>query len=322
MEHNPVLAQEVVDLLAPAVASGGVVVDATLGRGGHARRILDASPQVTVVGIDRDAAAVAETGANLGAYGRRLRIARDNFARISTVLERFGIKEVRGVLFDLGLASPQIDAPERGFSFRRDGPLDMRMDSSQRLTADDVVNRYDERELGRVIRRYGEERFAERIARTIVRNRPIGSTGALADVVRSAIPAATRRTGGHPARRTFQAIRIEVNDELTALNAALPEAVDFLAPGGRLIAIAYQSLEDRAVKQFLAAEERGCECPSDFPICRCGARARIRVLTRRPLRPSAEEIARNPRASAAKLRAAERLSILSAPVPEEQRRSA
>jgi 16S rRNA (cytosine1402-N4)-methyltransferase len=322
VEHDPVLADEVLDLLTPALAGGGVVVDATLGRGGHARRILDAAPKVTVVGIDRDADAVASTGALLDDYGARLRLARDNFARLPSILERLGIKEVRGVLFDLGVASPQLDFPERGFSFRADGPLDMRMDPSGRLTADDVVNRYEERELGRVIRTYGEERFFARIAGAIVRHRPIKSTTALAEVVRSAIPAATRRTGGHPARRTFQAIRIEVNDEINALKDALPAAVDALEPGGRLIAISYHSLEDRTVKRFLASEERGCTCPPDFPVCRCGALARVRVLTRRPVRPSSQEIARNRRASAAKLRAAERVGIESAPLPEAERRSA
>lgn len=198
----------------------------------------------------------------------------------------------------------------------------MRMDPSARLSADDVVNRYDERDLARVIRRYGEERFATRIARAIVKSRPIKSTDALAEVVRSSIPAATRRSGGHPARRTFQAIRIEVNDELRALETALPAAVDALDVGGRLVAISYHSLEDRIVKQFFAAEQRGCVCPPDFPVCRCGAEARLRVLTRRPIRPSSSEVDRNPRASAAKLRAAERIDAAAAPVPDEVRRSA
>jgi 16S rRNA (cytosine1402-N4)-methyltransferase len=322
LEHDPVLAERVVDLLAPALGRGGVVVDATLGRGGHARRILDAAAGVSVVGIDRDAQAVEATRAELSAYGQRLRVVRDNFAYLAAILERLGIEEVRGVLFDLGVASPQLDSPQRGFSFRHDGPLDMRMDPSGRLTADDVVNRYEQRDLARVIRRYGEERFAARIARTIVNSRPIESTLALAEIVRSAIPAATRRTGGHPARRTFQAIRIEVNDELGALERALPAAVDALAPAGRLIAISYHSLEDRTVKRFFADEERGCVCPPDFPVCRCGAEARLRVLTRRPERPAPSELSRNPRASAAKLRAAERVTAEASPLPHEEKRPA
>jgi 16S rRNA (cytosine1402-N4)-methyltransferase len=322
VEHNPVLSDRVVDLLAPALARGGVVVDATLGRGGHTRRILDAAAGASVVGIDRDAQAVEATRAELRAYEQRLRVVRDNFAHLAAILERLGIEEVRGVLFDLGVASPQLDSPLRGFSFRHEGPLDMRMDASGRLTADDVVNRYDERDLGRVIRRYGEERFATRIARAIVKSRPIASTLVLAEVVRSAIPAATRRTGGHPARRTFQAIRIEVNDELGALEHALPAAVDALAPGGRLIAISYHSLEDRTVKRFFADEERGCVCPPDFPVCRCGAEARLRVLTRRPERPAESEKSRNPRASAAKLRAAERVTAEAEPLPQEEKKPA
>jgi 16S rRNA (cytosine1402-N4)-methyltransferase len=322
VEHDPVLADRVVDLLAPALARGGVVVDATLGRGGHTRRILDSAAGSSVVGIDRDAQAVEATRAELRAYGQRLRVVRDNFAHLAAILERLGIEEVRGVLFDLGVASPQLDAPQRGFSFRHDGPLDMRMDPSGRLTADDVVNRYAERDLGHVIRRYGEERFATRIARAIVKSRPIASTLVLAEVVRSAIPAATRRTGGHPARRTFQAIRIEVNDELGALERALPAAVDALAPGGRLIAISYHSLEDRTVKRFFADEQHGCVCPPEFPVCRCGAEARLRVLTRRPERPGESEKSRNRRASAAKLRAAERVTAEAEPLPQEEKKPA
>ena len=322
MEHDPVLADRVVELLWPALERGGVVVDATLGGGGHARRILESSPHASVVGIDRDAGALEAARARLGAHGARLRLVHDNFADLAAVLERLGVEEVRGVLFDLGVSSPQLDSPGRGFSFRLDGPLDMRMDSSGHLTADVVVNHYEERELERVIRRYGDERFASRIARAVVRRRPVTSTAELAEIVRSAIPAATRRTGGHPARRTFQAIRIEVNDELRALQQALPAAVDALEPGGRLIAISYHSLEDRTVKRFFATEERGCVCPPGFPVCRCGAEARLRVLTRRPERPGPTEVSRNPRSSAAKLRAAERVTAVELPLPDEQRETA
>jgi len=306
--HDPVLADKVTELLGPIVRDGGVVVDATLGRAGHARRLLDAAPPAHLIGIDRDPKALEASGAYLAAYSERVRLVRDDFKNLATVLERLGHPTVRGILLDLGVASPQIDDAHRGFSFRRDGPLDMRMDPAQQLTADDVVNTYDERSLTRVLREYGEERFATRIVRAIVRARPITSTVSLAEIVKDAIPAATRRTGGHPARRTFQALRIEVNDELGALEAVLPAAVDALEPGGRLVVISYHSLEDRLVKRHLASEVGSCTCPPDFPVCRCGAQARLRILTRRPLRPSSEEIARNPRAEAAKLRAAERLA--------------
>ncbi|MGH2788179.1 MAG: 16S rRNA (cytosine(1402)-N(4))-methyltransferase RsmH [Actinomycetota bacterium] len=307
MDHDPVLADQVLDLILPALEGGGVVVDATLGRGGHARRLLEAARGIELIGIDRDPESVAAARAHLAAHAHRVRIVRDNFAGLASVLERLGVPSVRGVLFDLGVSSPQLDEADRGFSFRHDGPLDMRMDPTARLTADDVVNRYPERELARVIRRYGEERWALRVARSIVRRRPVRSTSELAAVVTDAIPAATRRTGGHPARRTFQAIRIEVNDELGSLASALPDTLEALEAGGRVAVISYHSLEDRTVKRFFADAARGCTCPPDFPVCRCGAKASLRVLTRRPVRPAAPEIERNPRSSAAKLRAAERI---------------
>jgi 16S rRNA (cytosine1402-N4)-methyltransferase len=307
LEHEPVLATEVAELLAPALERGGIVVDATVGRGGHARRILDAAPAAQLVAIDRDIDALESARANLSSYDDRVRFVHENFARVASVLERLGVAPVRGVLFDLGVSSPQLDQADRGFSFRHEGPLDMRMDRTRQLTADVVVNEYSERDLARVIGTYGEERFAGRVARAIVRARPIRTTSGLAEVVKEAIPAATRRRGGHPARRTFQALRIEVNDELGALRAALPSALDVLDAGGRVVVISYHSLEDRFVKRFLADEARGCVCPPDLPVCRCDARARVRVLTRRPVRPSAQEAARNRRSSSARLRAAERI---------------
>ena len=314
MEHRPVLADAVVELLLPALQDGGVFVDATIGRGGHAARILEAAPHASLVGIDRDEVAVEESLANLSAYSQRIRIARSEFSELAAVLERLGVASVRGVLLDLGVSSPQLDDPRRGFSFRGEGPLDMRMDTSARLTADTVVNEYPEQELARVISRYGEERFAGRIARAIVAARPIDSTTRLAEIVKEAIPAATRRTGGHPARRTFQAIRIEVNQELTQLESALRDAIDVLEPGGRLAVLTYHSLEDRIVKQHFVGEMGNCTCPPDFPVCACGAEAKIRILTRRPIRPPRSEIESNPRASAAKLRAAERVAV----APERQ----
>lgn len=308
MPHEPVLADRVVELLLPALEGGGSFVDATLGRGGHARRLLDAAPQADLVGLDRDPVAVEETLAYLAPFEDRVRIVRDNFKNLTTVLERLGDPTVRGVLFDLGVSSPQLDETERGFSFKRKAPLDMRMDPGQPLSARDVVNDYSLEQLTRVIARYGEERFARRVAKAIVATRPIEDTETLAETVKNAIPAATRRTGGHPARRTFQAIRIEVNDELAALTDALPDAIDALEPGGRIVVLSYHSLEDRITKRTLVDEARGCVCPPDLPLCRCGAEARIRILTRRPAKPTHEEIEANPRASSAKLRAAEKLA--------------
>lgn len=309
MEHDPVLAGTTVDLLAPALEDGGVFVDATLGRGGHARAVLRAAPRATLVGIDRDPEALEESRRALVPFGDRVTLVHGRFAELAALLERLGAAPVRGVLFDLGVSSPQLDDPERGFSFRNDGPLDMRMDPAQPASASDIVNGYSENDLARTIGRLGEERFARRIAKAIVRERPITRTSQLAEVVVEAIPAATRRTGGHPARRTFQALRLEVNRELDELAAALPQAIDVLEPGGRMVAISYHSLEDRLVKRRFTEESRDCTCPPDFPVCICGAEARIRILVKRPVRPPAQEQARNPRSAAAKLRAAERLAV-------------
>ena len=321
MEHDPVLAERVAEFLVPALDRGGVVVDATLGRCGHAQRLLDEAPRCFLVGIDRDPEAVEAARSHLAPYGDRIALVRDNFESLTSILERLGIASVRGVLFDLGVSSPQLDREERGFGYRQRGPLDMRMDPSESLTAHEVVNLYQEKELARVIRRYGEERFAGRIAAAIVRQRPIAATDDLAEVIKDAIPAPARRTGGHPARRTFQALRIEVNRELQALEKALPAAVDASEAGGRIVAISYHSLEDRIVKTVFRDEARGCVCPPDFPVCVCGAEASLRVLTRRPLRPSEQEIDRNPRARAAKLRAAERITA-AAKGPIQEKRTA
>jgi 16S rRNA (cytosine1402-N4)-methyltransferase len=297
-----------VDLLVPALEDGGCVVDATLGRGGHAGRLLDAAPKAHLIGIDRDPDAIGASRANLSAYEGRFTLVRDDFARLASVLERLGRAQVRGVLLDLGVSSPQLDEAHRGFSFRDEGPLDMRMDPTSDLAAFDVVNRYEERDLARVIARYGEERFAKRIARSIVASRPIETTSALADIVREAIPAATRRTGGHPARRTFQALRIEVNNELGSLDDVLEDVVDVLEPNGRVVTIAYHSLEDRRIKKVFQEEARGCICPPDLPVCGCGREPRLELLTRRPIVPGEAEISDNPRARSAKLRAARRVA--------------
>ena len=307
MAHEPVLAAKVVELLGPALERGGVFVDATLGRAGHAVRVLDAYPRVQLIGIDRDPDALGESRSHLSAYEDRVRLVRDEFSNLASVLERLGDPKVRGVLLDLGVSSPQLDEARRGFSFRNEGPLDMRMDPTRGVSARDIVNGYDEVELARVIGRYGEERFARRIARAIVRARPVENTTTLAEIVRSAIPAAARRSGGHPARRTFQALRMEVNDELGQLQSALPQAVDALEAGGRVAVLSYHSLEDRIVKRLFVDAAKGCVCPPSFPVCTCGAEATLRLVTRRPVRPSEEERSRNPRSSAGRLRVAEKL---------------
>jgi 16S rRNA (cytosine1402-N4)-methyltransferase len=319
-EHVPVLADRVVELLVPALEHGGIVVDATLGRGGHAGAILDAAPDAELIGIDRDPVALQESESYLAAYSDRVRLVRGDFKDLAALLERLGVASVRGVLLDLGVSSPQLDEAHRGFSFRTDGPLDMRMDPTQPLSAEDVVNHYAEQDLARVIARYGEERFARRIAKAILRSRPVSGTRALADIVKEAIPAATRRTGGHPARRTFQAIRIEVNGELEALELGLADAIDHAEPGGRVVAISYHSLEDRIVKKFFNEQARGCVCPPEFPVCVCGKKERVKVLTRRPIRANEEEVHGNPRAEAAKLRAVERVEPVEVDI--EERRSA
>ena len=281
--HEPVLVSEVVELLSGAET----LIDLTVGAGGHARALLDAGVG-RVVGIDRDPRVLDEARARLADVGARFRTFRVQFSQVLEVAQEAGVREAGGVLYDLGVSSLQLDRPQRGFSYRTEGPLDMRMGEETR-TAADVVNAYPEDELGRLIRAYGEERFAGRIARAIVRAReraPLRTTRELAAVVAAAVP--RRRGGPHPARRTFQAIRIEVNGELEELAASLPRAVQLLAPGGRLVAISYHSLEDRLVKSFLRDDDR------------------LEVLTRKPVRPSAAEAARNPRARSAKLRAAER----------------
>jgi 16S rRNA (cytosine1402-N4)-methyltransferase len=322
VEHDPVLVEAVVDIFRPALEGGGVVVDATIGRGGHSARILESFPRVRLIGIDRDPESLEASRSRLAPFLDRVRLVREDFALLSSILERLGASEVRGVLLDLGVSSPQLDEADRGFSFRRDGPLDMRMDPDSRVTAAVVVNTYPEKDLARVIRAYGEERYAARIARRIVRARPLRTTGELAELVRDAIPAPARRAAGHPARRTFQAVRIEVNRELEALEAVLPASVESLEIGGRLVVISYHSLEDRITKRFMVDEARGCVCPPDLPVCRCGAEARLRVLTRRPLVASEYERERNPRSSAAKLRAAVRIGAQEMLVPEEERRTA
>jgi 16S rRNA (cytosine1402-N4)-methyltransferase len=301
--HVPVLADEVTAILVPEPGERKVV-DTTLGGGGHAERLLEAMGETgSVLGIDRDPEAIEIASERLRRFGDRAQLVRGNFEDLEEIVGASGWGPVNGVLYDLGVSSMHFDRPERGFSYQHDAPLDMRMDPSQSLTAADVVNTYDERALTRILREYGEERWASRIAKFIVSSRArrrIESTYDLVEVIRAAVPAAARRGGPHPARRTFQALRLEVNGELQALDTSLPQAVASLAEGGRVVAISYHSLEDRRVKRTFASLATG-EAP------------RLRVLTRKPIRPSDDEVARNPRASAAKLRAAERLAAPHAP---------
>jgi 16S rRNA (cytosine1402-N4)-methyltransferase len=316
--HVPVMAGRIADLLLPALTSQTsdghppVLIDATFGRGGHARTFLDAVPGLVVLGIDADEAAIAAGDALAGRYPGRLTVARSFYDAIAEVAADAGHRRVQAVLFDLGVSSPQLDDASRGFAYSQDAPLDMRMDQSAELTAERIVNTYPVPDLARVLLRYGEEKFARRIAEAIAAERakdPIVSTLRLSAIVKDAIPAPARRTGGNPAKRTFQALRIEVNDELGALRRALPAALDLLAPGGRVAALAYHSLEDRLVKRALT-ERTTDRTPPGIPL-RAGeilpGSPTFRLLTRGAERPADEELTANPRSASARLRAAERI---------------
>jgi 16S rRNA (cytosine1402-N4)-methyltransferase len=308
--HVPVMLDRVLALLDPvAGGASAVVVDATLGLGGHAAALLARHPDLHLIGIDRDAAALDRSRARLAAHVDRLTLVHGVYDSLPAVLAAAGVERVDGVLFDLGVSSMQLDADERGFSYSRDTDLDMRMDPSSGKTAAEVVNTYSVAELSRVLQEYGEERFARRIAKAIERERavaPLTSSVRLADLVRDAVPAATRRTGGHPAKRTFQALRIEVNDELGALERALPAAVTALRLGGRLVVLAYQSLEDRIVKRTFVAGASST-APPDLPIVPPEALPKLRLLTRGAEQADEVELAANPRAASVRLRAVERI---------------
>ena len=304
-DHVPVLAEQVREAL--SLRPGETVVDATFGAGGHASLLAaDLRGKGKLIAIDRDPFARVYFDQFRKGTAVQARFLRGDFA---VVLEQLASNGVRAdaVLFDLGVSSMQIDQPERGFSYAVDAPLDMRMDTNAEATAADLVNEASERELTSILRDYGEERYARQIARAIGRRRrerPFERTGELVETIRSAIPAPARFGDGHPAKRVFQALRIAVNDELGSLEEALPAALELLKPGGRLAAISFHSLEDRIVKRFLRSQERGCTCPPDFPVCVCGHEPTLRALSRRAIRPSAQEIATNPRAASARLRAA------------------
>jgi 16S rRNA (cytosine1402-N4)-methyltransferase len=302
-DHIPVLADDVRRLV--AVQPGETVVDATFGAGGHAALLAaDLKGQGRYVAVDRDPTVQPYFESFKRRFGSlQPRLLRGEFSLVLEGLAANGV-EADVVLLDLGVSSMQLDVPARGFSYATDAPLDMRMDPSGELTAAELVNEESERELADVFKRYGEERYARQIARAIVRRRPIESTSDLVDVIKSAIPAPARFGDGHPAKRVFQALRIAVNNELGALERALPAAFAMLRPGGRLAAISFHSLEDRIVKQFMRDGERGCTCPPDFPVCVCGNEPVMRALSRRPLRPTEDEVAHNPRAASAKLRVA------------------
>jgi 16S rRNA (cytosine1402-N4)-methyltransferase len=308
--HVPVMLAEIVELLAPALAGNEpVLVDATLGLGGHAEALLRACPEAHLVGLDRDPQALALAGERLAPFGERVTLVEAVYDELPEVLARLGRPRVQGVLLDLGLSSLQIDDPERGFAYAYDAPLDMRM-GQQELTAAQVLNTYARADLARVLRNYGEERFADRIAGRIVAERtrePFVTSARLVRLLDDAVPARSQRTGGHPAKRTFQALRIEVNGELAALESVLPDAIAALAVGGRIAVLAYHSLEDRLVKQLLAAGARD-RAPRDLPVVPPELAPELRLLTRGAQRPTADEVAANPRAASARLRAAERIS--------------
>ena len=309
--HVPVLAGRVTALLAPALAGpGAVLVDATLGRAGHARALLDACPGLLLIGIDADLAAIEAARDLLAPYADRVTLVHARYDEIPEIAAAIPeAARIMGLLFDLGVSSPQLDDPARGFAYARDAPLDMRMDLTRDRTAADIVNGYPAAELARVLRDYGEERFARRIADAVVRERsrtPITSTLRLSAIVKDAIPAATRRTGGNPAKRTFQALRIEVNDELGTLRRALPAALGVLAVGGRVVMLAYHSLEDRIVKRELVRLSTD-PAPPGLPVPAQASTAQFRLLTRGAERPDSEEVTANPRAASARLRAAERI---------------
>jgi 16S rRNA (cytosine1402-N4)-methyltransferase len=303
-DHVPVLAHEVRDCL--AVKPGATVVDATFGAGGHAALLAaDLRGSGKLIAIDRDPGAREYFKRFEKRAGVQARFLRGDFAVVLEQLAGNGV-EADAILLDLGVSSMQVDRPERGFSYATDAPLDMRMDTSADVTAAGIVNEADERDLATIFRRYGEERYARQIARAIVRRRkerPFERTGDLVDTIRAAIPAPARFGDGHPAKRVFQALRIAVNDELTSLETALPAAFAMLRPGGRLAVISFHSLEDRIVKRFMRDLERGCECPPDFPVCVCGRTPQLRTISRKAIRPSAAEVAANPRAASARMRA-------------------
>ena len=306
--HRSVLLLPTVEAL--AVRPDGIYLDGTLGGAGHSYEIASRLTTGRLIGLDRDETALAAAGARLAPFAGRVTLVHSNFADLAQVLDSLDIPAVDGMLFDLGVSSPQLDDAERGFSYMQDAPLDMRMDRTAGLTAYEVVNTWPEAELKRILYTYGEERYAPRIAAAIAARRaerPVATTLELADLIRSAMPAQALREKQHPAKRSFQAIRIAVNDELGAVERMLASAIDRLNPGGRLAVITFHSLEDRIVKTAFQEAARGCTCPKDFPVCVCGKKPKVKLITRHPIVADEAELAENPRARSAKLRVAEKL---------------
>ena len=288
----------------------GIYVDGTAGGGGHSFEIASRLDSGLLIAIDRDEAAIKAASARLAPLGERATVVKSNYSDVESVCRSLGIEKIDGMLLDLGVSSYQLDTAERGFSYNADAPLDMRMDKDSPFSAYNVVNEYSAEELKKVIYNYGEERFAPRIASAIVKYRdtkPVETTGELVDIIKGAIPAAAREGGHHPAKRTFQAIRIEVNGELSIIEPTIKAAVDMLRPGGRIAIITFHSLEDRIVKQTFADLASGCTCPKNFPVCVCGKKPMVKVVSRKPILPSAEELEVNPRSRSAKLRVAEKI---------------
>ena len=308
--HYSVLLNETIENL--NIKPDGIYVDGTLGGGGHAYQVASRlSEKGRLIGIDQDADAIAAAGERLKEFGDKITIIRSNYANMKEELHRIGVEKVDGIVLDLGVSSFQLDTPERGFTYRdENAPLDMRMDDRQSLTAKDIVNGYSEMDLYRIIRDYGEDKFAKNIAKHIVQERakkPIETTGELTEIIRASIPMKVQVTGGHPAKRTFQAIRIELNKELEVLQNNLDDMIDLLNPGGRICIITFHSLEDRIVKTNFKRNENPCTCPSDFPVCVCGKKYKGKVVTRKPILPSEEELEVNSRSKSAKLRVFERV---------------
>lgn len=307
--HISVLLSEVIENL--NIKPDGIYVDGTLGGAGHAAQICKRlGGKGMLIGLDQDEEAVAVSKERLSVYGDRVKIVKSNYVHMKQVLNSQGIRKVDGILLDLGVSSHQLDVAERGFSYREDAPLDMRMDRDQPITARDIVNRYPEAELARIIYSFGEERYAKSIARHIIRERErreIETTGQLVDIIRNSMPAKAQNGKGHPAKRTFQAIRIECNQELEVLQQALDDMIDLLQDNGRLCIISFHSLEDRIVKNSFRKAENPCTCPPDFPVCVCGKKAKGKVLTRKPILPTEKEMEENSRSKSAKLRVFKRM---------------
>jgi 16S rRNA (cytosine1402-N4)-methyltransferase len=306
-EHKSVLLDEVIENM--NIDPAGIYVDGTLGGAGHSYEIVSRLTTGCLIGLDQDDAAIQAAKKRLAKYGDKVKIIRSNFSEIRTVLGSIQIDKVNGILLDLGVSSYQLDTPERGFSYSVDAPLDMRMDTRNNITARDIINNYDETRLYRIIRDYGEDRFAKNIAKHIVRARmdkPIETTFQLNEIIKAAIPSKVRAVGGHPSKRTFQAIRIELNHELDVLKNTLEDMINLLKPGGRLLIITFHSLEDRIVKESFRMNENPCTCPSNFPVCVCGKKPKGRIITKKPILPSVEELEINKRSKSAKLRVFER----------------